>query len=92
MDTNENTVVNSNPASSKTSKPSQLARLVTYLRGTGREISAAQAKARFGVSNLRARMTEARQDGYRVRTRVNSNGNTSYSISARTTNGSRAGL
>ena len=37
--------------------------LVNYLRGTGRGISAAQAKAMFGVKNLRARMSDLRQYG-----------------------------
>ena len=61
----------------------QLAQLETYLRGTGRELSAAQAESRFGIQNLRARMTEMRQGGFRVRTRTNSTGKTSYSVSRR---------
>lgn len=62
---------------------SQVAKLTDYLRGTGRELSAAQARTRFGVQNLRARMTEIRQDGFNVRTRVNTTGKFSYAISRR---------
>ena len=66
--------------------------LENYLRGTGRELSAAQAESLFGVRNLRARTSEMRQDGLRVRTRKNSTGRTSYSVSARDIFGSRARL
>lgn len=61
----------------------QLEQIETYLRGTGRELSAAQAQSRFGIQNLSARITEMRQGGFRVRTRVNSTGKTSYAISRR---------
>ena len=61
----------------------QLQQLETYLRGTGRELSAAQAESRFGIKNLSARMTEMRQGGFRVRTRTNSTGKTAYSVSRR---------
>jgi len=61
----------------------QLEQLENYLRGTNRELSAAQAEARFGIQNLRARMTEMRQGGFRVRTRTNSTGKTAYSVSRR---------
>jgi len=64
-------------------KTSQRDFLVEYLRGTGRELSAAQAQSLFGIQNLRARMTELRQDGYRVRTRVNTEGRTAYAVSRR---------
>ena len=61
----------------------QLNQLESYLRGTGRELSAAQAESRFGIKNLSARMTEMRQGGFRVRTRTNSTGKTAYSVSRR---------
>lgn len=64
-------------------KTTQLDFLVEYLRGTGRELSAAQAQNLFGIQNLRARMTELRQEGYRVRTRINTEGRTSYAVSRR---------
>lgn len=64
-------------------KTSQRDFLVEYLRGTGRELSAAQAQSLFGIQNLRARMTELRQEGYRVRTRPNAEGYTSYAVSRR---------
>ena len=64
-------------------KTSQRDFLVEYLRGTGRELSAAQAQSLFGIQNLRARMTELRQDGYRVRTRANTLGRTAYAVSRR---------
>ena len=58
-------------------------RLIKYLRGTGRELSAAQAESRFGIMNLSARMSELRDAGFRVRTRVNTQGKTAYAVSRR---------
>ena len=65
--------------------------LESYLRGTGKALSSAQAKAIYGIGNLRARMTEMRHAGLRVRAAVNSTGRKSYSISARDVTGSREG-
>jgi hypothetical protein len=65
-------------------KSSQKEFLVNYLRGTGRELSAAQARAMFGIQNIRARMTELRQSGLKVRTRKNTEGRTAYAVSRRT--------
>jgi hypothetical protein len=64
--------------------------LETYLRGTGRQISAKQAETLFGIKNIRARMTEFRQQGLRVRTAVNTMGNTAYSVSSRDLTGNRS--
>ncbi len=50
------------------SSKTQTELLVSYLRGTGRGISAPQARSLFGVKNLRARMSDLRQCGYKVRT------------------------
>lgn len=69
---------------------SQTQFLESYLRGTGRTLSAAQARATFGVQNLRARITDLRQAGLRVRTGVNSAGRTVYAVSARDITGSKA--
>lgn len=63
--------------------------LETYLRGTGKALSAAQARATYGIKNLRARMTEMRHAGLRVRSQLNTEGRTTYSISARDVTGSR---
>lgn len=63
--------------------------LEQYLRGTGRTMSAAQARSTFGIKNLRARMSEMRQAGLRVRTQKNTEGRSAYSISARDVNGYR---
>ena len=57
--------------------------IVKFLRGTGRELSAAQAESRFGIQNLSARMSELREGGFRVRTRTNTTGKTAYSVSRR---------
>lgn len=57
--------------------------LVKFLRGTGRELTAADASARFGIQNLGARISELRDEGFRVRTRKNTVGTTSYAISRR---------
>lgn len=64
--------------------------LVNHLRGTGKVLSQDQARSLFGIQNLRARMSDLRQLGYRVRTDVNSYGKTTYAISSRDVNGSRA--
>jgi hypothetical protein len=57
--------------------------LVSYLRGTCRGISSPQARALFGIQNLRARMTDLRQAGYKVRKNMNTEGNTTYFVSRR---------
>jgi len=57
--------------------------LVDHLRGTNRELSSAQADALYGIKNLRARISEIRQEGYRVRTHKNTVGRTNYAISRR---------
>ena len=68
----------------------QVAFLENYLRGTGRTLSAAQAKANYGIGNLSARMSEFRKCGLQVRTDVNTSGNTVYAVSARDLTGSRS--
>jgi len=65
------------------STKTQTEQLVSYLRGTKRVLSAPQALALFGIKNLRARMSDLRQAGYRVRTSVNTQGNTTYAVSRR---------
>jgi len=69
---------------------SQTAFLETYLRGTGKTLTEADAKARFGILNLRARMTDLRNAGLVVRTEVATTGKTRYAVSSRDANGSRA--
>lgn len=64
--------------------------LLGYLRGTGRYLSEAQARAQFGIQNLSARMSELRQMGYRVRTATNTQGRTAYTVSRRDQFGSQA--
>lgn len=66
-----------------TLKTSQVKFLERHLRGTGRELSAARARATYGIKNLRARISELRQAGLRVRTGVNTEGRTVYSVSRR---------
>ena len=64
--------------------------LEDYLRGTGRTLSEAQARALYGIENLRARMTDLRQAGLRVRREKNSEGRARYAVSARDEAGSRS--
>lgn len=64
-------------------KSTQVAFLEKHLRGTGREMSAAQARATYGIQNLRARISELRQVGLRVRKGVNTEGRTVYAVSRR---------
>lgn len=65
------------------SSKTQTQLLVSYLRGTGRGISAPQAKSLFGIKNLRARISDLRQSGYKVRKNMNTQGNTTYFVSRR---------
>lgn len=71
-------------------KANQKEFLESYLRGTGRTLTAADAKARFGIGNLPARMSEFRDAGLNVRVDTSSKGTARYAVSARDTNGSRA--
>ena len=57
--------------------------LESHLRGTGRALSAAQARETFGIQNLRARMSELRKQGLVVRKSVNTRGKTAYAVSRR---------
>ena len=68
----------------------QVAFLEKYLRGTGKTLTAAQAKANYGIGNLSARMSEFRKCGLNVKTSVNTTGKTAYAVTARDTTGSRA--
>ena len=73
-----------------TIKTNQKAFLETYLRGTGRTITAADAKARFGIQNLTARVSELRDAGLNVKAEVATTGKLRYSMTARDVFGSRA--
>lgn len=64
--------------------------LESYLRGTGRTLSARQADSLYGIKNIRARMTELRQAGLRVNRAKNTEGRAAYSVSSRDVTGSRA--
>lgn len=66
--------------------------LETYLRGTGRTLSTAQAQATYGIKNLRARMSEFRQAGLRVKRELNTEGRSAYRVSARDEDGNRFSL
>lgn len=66
--------------------------LVSHLRGTGKVLSQDQARSLFGIQNLRARMSDLRSRGYRVRTSVNSYGKTTYAVSRRMIDGSQAAV
>jgi len=62
----------------------------TYLRGTGRTLSAEQARANYGIAQLPARIYEMKQAGLVVKTVKNTAGNTAYRIVDRDVTGSRA--
>jgi hypothetical protein len=73
-----------------TIKSTQVAFLETYLRGTGKTITAADAKARFGIKNLTARVSELRDAGLNVKAEPATTGKLRYSMTARDIFGSRA--
>lgn len=64
--------------------------LVTHLRGTQKELTVAQARALYGIGNLRARVCELRKAGLMVKSRKNYRNAAAYTITARLQNGSRA--
>jgi hypothetical protein len=64
-------------------KQTQNQRLENYLRGTSRELNFAQAELLFGVKNLRARMTDFRQNLLTVNKRKSKSGATMYSVPRR---------
>lgn len=57
--------------------------LISYLRGTNRSLSAPQARSIFGIKNLRARISDLRNLGFRIRKSMNTKGNTIYFVSRR---------
>ena len=73
-----------------TIKSNQKTFLENYLRGTGKTLTAADAKARFGIQQLPARMSELKAAGLNVKTSIATTGKTRYGITARDVNGSRA--
>ena len=68
----------------------QVTFLEGHLRGTGRQMSEAQARATYGIMNLRARMSDLRAAGLKIRVQKNTEGKAAYAISARDVNGSRS--
>ena len=66
-----------------TLKTTQVAFLEKHLRGTGRAMSSAQAEVTYGIMNLRARISELRSIGLRVRKSKNTEGRTAYAVSRR---------
>ena len=66
--------------------------LEAHLRGTGRTLTAAQARSTYGIKNLRARVSELQVAGMRVNRTPNASGRLSYSISSRDVTGSRAAI
>lgn len=57
--------------------------LESHLRGTGKSLSAAQARETYGIQNLRARISEMRSAGLNVRKIVNTTGRNAYTIARR---------
>ena len=64
-------------------KSTQKEFLESHLRGTGRMMSAKQAEATYGIMNMRARISEMKAAGLRVRKTMNTEGRTAYAISRR---------
>lgn len=64
--------------------------LESFLRGTERTITEAQAASTYGIQNLRARVAELRAEGLNVQTVKTPTGKTAYRMSARDVHGSRA--
>lgn len=73
-----------------TLKTTQKEFLEVHLRGTGNSLSSAQAAATYGIMNLRARMSEFRKAGLRVRKYKNADNRAQYTVSARDIIGDRS--
>ncbi|VVC06113.1 Helix-turn-helix domain protein [uncultured archaeon] len=69
---------------------SQNVLLHDYLRGHRNSLTVEEARDRFGIQNLRARMSELRDMGLIVHTEKTKTGANRYSISSRDAWGSRA--
>jgi hypothetical protein len=71
----------------------QLQFLQNYLRGTNITITAREAKERFGIAKLHARLYEIKMAGLRIRSKsTGNNKELAYKVSARDLTGSRAKL
>ena len=64
--------------------------LEKHLRGTGRTLSVAQARANYGITKLSARISEMRDAGLVIYTDENTTGKATYRMVARDVKGSRA--
>jgi hypothetical protein len=58
---------------------SQNEKLVEFFK-TGKDLSEGQARARFGVANLPARIAELRAEGYSIYKNKSKNGQTTYRL------------
>ena len=58
---------------------SQPVKILNFLK-TGQSLSIAQAGSRLGVTQLPARVSELRAEGYAIYTNVNKAGNTTYRL------------
>ena len=61
-----------------------------FLRGTGKSLTEREAESKFQIRNLRARISELRDDGLIVRKQKTESGRTRYFVSARDIWGSKA--
>ena len=57
----------------------QSTKIINFLR-TGKSLSIAAAKSKLGVTQLPARVTELRSQGFAIYTNVNKMGNTTYRL------------
>lgn len=73
-----------------TLKSTQKSFLESHLRGTGRAMSSAQARATYGIQNLRAVISKMRHSGLVVRKELNTSGRCAYAVSRRDLAGSQA--
>lgn len=65
--------------------------LENYLRGTGRALTSTEARQVYGIKNLRARISELRKAGLRVRREKVAHGRVSaYAVSRRDQTGAQA--
>ena len=69
---------------------SQKTFLESFLRGTNRTLTAAQARGHYGIANLRARICEMRKSGLVInRYATKTTRGSAYKVSRRDTNGSQ---
>ena len=72
-------IMEENSMAKSSTTTNQSTKIINFLR-TGKSLSIAAAKSKLGVTQLPARVTELRSQGFAIYTNVNKMGNTTYRL------------